>query len=84
MRYDEEMMLVAKAYSMESSDSANKDDNIIEGNEDGGISSPQLSGIIIGNWYAVYWEPTNYCFLGHVIRIDSNESHNGIFTSDFS
>ena len=33
------MMLVAKAYTMESSDSANKDDNIIEGNEDGGISS---------------------------------------------
>ena len=74
MRYDEEMMLVAKAYSMESSDSANKDDNIIEGNEDGGISSPQLSGINIGNWYAVYWEPINYWFLGHVISIDSNEA----------
>ena len=58
MRYDEEMMLVAKVYSMESFDSANKDDNVLEGNEDGGISPPQLSGINIGNYYAVYWEPT--------------------------
>ena len=49
MRYDEEMMLVAKVYSMESFDSANKDDNVLEGNEDGGISPPQLSGINIGN-----------------------------------
>eukprot|EP00112_Aurelia_sp_Birch-Aquarium-sp1_P023526 Seg7039.2 transcript_id=Seg7039.2/GoldUCD/mRNA.D3Y31 product="hypothetical protein" protein_id=Seg7039.2/GoldUCD/D3Y31 len=68
-----EMEFVTKIYSSESStaNEESKESESESGSED--TSHSKLIEVNLGKWYAVYWEPTGYWFLGRAVRIGADD-----------
>eukprot|EP00112_Aurelia_sp_Birch-Aquarium-sp1_P019466 Seg4820.5 transcript_id=Seg4820.5/GoldUCD/mRNA.D3Y31 product="hypothetical protein" protein_id=Seg4820.5/GoldUCD/D3Y31 len=68
-----EMEFVTKIYSSESStaNEESKESGSESGSED--TSHSKLIEVNLGKWYAVYWEPTGYWFLGRAVRIGADD-----------
>ena len=71
IQYSKEMELVTKMYSSEMS-TPNEDSKEGESESEGTIHSKPIA-VNLGKWYAVYWEPTDYWFLGCAVRINTND-----------